>query len=99
MFPLILLGISSFTLSFTISNFITSEILRNRFENQMYTEKELSVQKKNLSKVKFNKEIRVRYIPTIQSLSPNTVSELWYNKNDFQIFKHNYLFDKKYKSI
>ena len=80
MFPFILWGISSFTLSFTLSNFITREILRNRLENEIYAEKELSLQKKTLYKVKFNKEIRVRYIPTIQSLSPNTVSDLWYNK-------------------
>ena len=99
MVPLIFLGISSFTLSFTISNFITSEILRNRFENEIYTERELSLPQKTISKVKFNKEIRIRYIPTIQSLSPKTISNIWYNKNDFKIFKHNYLFDKKYKSI
>ena len=99
MFPFILWGISSFTLSFTLSNFITREILRNRLENEIYAEKELSLQKKTLYKVKFNKEIRVRYIPTIQSLSPNTVSDLWYNQDDLRIFQHNYLFDKKYKSI
>ena len=99
MMPFILLGVSSFTLSFTISNFITREILRNGFENEIYAERELSLQKNTISKVKFNNEIRVRYIPTIDSLSPNTVSALWYNQNDFRIFKHNYLFDKKYKSI
>lgn len=99
MIPLIFLGISSFTFSFTISNFVTSEILRNRLENEIYREIYLSLQPKTSSKVKFNKEIRVRYIPSIQSLSPNTVSDLWYNKNDLRIFKHNYLFDKKYKSI
>tara|TARA_Y100000991_G_scaffold126246_1_gene95068 strand:+ start:114 stop:413 length:300 start_codon:yes stop_codon:yes gene_type:complete len=99
MVPLIFLGISSFTLSFTISNFITSEILRNRFENEIYTERELFLPQKKLSKVRFNKEIRVRYIPTIDSLCPNTLYDLWYNKNDLRIFKHNYLFYKKYKSI
>ena len=54
---------------------------------------------KNRSKVKFNQIIRIRYIPSIRSLSYNTISNMWYNQNDLKIFKHNYLFEKKYKTI
>jgi hypothetical protein len=97
MLPLIYLGITSFTLSFTISNFLTSEILRNRFKSKIKQEKRL--QSKSLSKVKFNKEIKVRYIPTRECLSSNTLSNLWYSNQDLTTFKHNYLFEKKYKSI
>lgn len=94
---LIYIGITSFSLSFTISNFITREILRNRFESEIYEEKNLK--SKSLSKVKFNTKIKVRYIPSRQILSPNTLSDLWYNQRDFDIFKKNYLFEKKYNSI
>ena len=73
--------------------------LSSIFENEIYRERYLSLQPKTSSKVKFNKEILVRYIPSIQSFSPNTVSDLWYSQNDLKIFKHNYLFEKKYKSI
>jgi hypothetical protein len=97
MLPLIYLGITSFTLSFTISNFLTSEILRNRFKSKIKQEKRL--QPKSLSKVKFNQEIKVRYIPTRECLSSNTLSNLWYSNQDLTTFKHNYLFEKKYKSI
>jgi len=54
---------------------------------------------KNRSKVKFNQIIRIRYIPSIRSLSYNTISNMWYNQNDLKIFKHNYLFEKKYYII
>ena len=94
---LIYIGITSFSLSFTISNFITREILRNRFESELYEEKNLK--SKSLSKVKFNTKIKIRYIPSRQMLSPNTLSELWYNQNDFNTFKKSYMFETKYNSI
>ena len=94
---LIYMGVTSFTLSFTISNFVTREILRNRFESELYEEKNLK--SKSLSKVKFNTKIKVRYIPSRQILSPNTLSELWYNQNDFNTFKKSYMFETKYNSI
>lgn len=96
---LIYIGITSFSLSFTISNFITREILRNRYEVEIYEKKDKKLDIKNLSKVKFNKEIKVRYIPSRQILSPKTLSELWYNQNDFNTFKNNYKFETKYNSI
>lgn len=94
---LIYMGITSFSLSFTISNFVTREILRNRYEVEIY--EEMNNKTKNLSKVKFNKEIKVRFIPSRQFLSPKTLSELWYNQNDFNTFKKNYLMETKYNSI
>ena len=99
MIPLLYLGITSFSLSFAVANFVTSEILRNRFESFIQRQQMKKKQPKTNSKVKFNHEIKVRYIPTRESLSSNTLSSLWYSKHDLNTFKHNYLFDKKYKSI
>lgn len=99
MLPLIYIGITSFTLSYVTSNFITREILRNRHYYEINQEIEKKLQPKALSKVKFNQEIRVRYIPTRECLSSNTLSNLWYSKQDFINFKRNYIFEKKYRSI
>ncbi len=99
MLPLLYIGISTFTLSFSVSNFITSEFLRNRFENLIIARREKLIKPKSMSKVKFNHEIKVRYIPTRSSLSSSTLSQLWYSNNDYKYFKKLYSIETKYNSI
>ena len=94
MIPILYLGIISFFSSFSISNVITREYLRYRYEQELnkefYTKKSL---------VKFNKYVSYKEIPSIKEISSNSLSELWYSSQDYEFFKKEYLLYKKYKSI
>ncbi len=92
MLPLIYVGVISLSSSICISHFITREILRNIFKSNIK-------EKKIDSKVKFKKEIRVRYIPSRKNISNGTLERLWYSQNDYNSFKNNFLKLKKYNSI
>ena len=92
MLPLIYVGVISLSSSICISHFITREILRNIFKINI---KETKID----SKVKFKQEIRVRYIPSRKNISNDTLERLWYNQNDYNLFKNNFLKLKKYNSI
>jgi len=94
MLPLLYVGIISFFTSVSITNVITREYLRYTYENKL--NKEL-YKKKSL--VKFNKYIRVKKIPSIMDLSYNSLSELWYNKDDYELFNKEYIFFKKFNSL
>ena len=82
MLPLLYVGIISFISSFTVSLFSTREILTYNYNKDIYPSK-------TNSKVKFNCEILVRYIPTRESISSGTLTNLWYTKNDYDVFKKN----------
>ena len=94
MIPILYLGIISFFSSFSISNVITREYLRYRYEQELYKE---NYTKK--SSVKFNKYVAFKEIPSIKEISSNSLSELWYSSQDYDFFKKEYLLHNKYKSI
>ena len=82
MLPLLFVGIISFISSFSVSHFASREMLTYTYN------KDICPSKTN-SKVKFNYEILVRYIPTRESISSGTLTNLWYTKNDYDVFKKN----------
>ena len=82
MIPLFYIGVISFFGSFSISNFITREILRKKMFNNNYQE-----DVKYDSKVKFNNEVRYLVIPSVRQLSSNNIKELWYSDDDYRKFK------------
>ena len=92
MISLLFIGIFSFVSSFTVSHITTREILR-------YNISQLKPISKNSSLVKFDTTIRVRTIPSIKDLSSNTLSNLWYNSNDYERFRIHYSLTRKYNSI
>jgi hypothetical protein len=94
MIPIVYVGIISFFSSFSISNVITREYLRYIYEQEIYKE---DYTKKSL--VKFNKYVAFKEIPSIKEISSNSLNELWYSSQDYEIFKKEYLLYNKYKSI
>lgn len=96
MIPLIYVGIISFLSSFTVSHFTTRELLRYKYEQEMY---ETFIEPKKDSLVRFNKVIKVRTIPSVKDLSSNTLSSLWYQSNDYYKFHLEYSLAEKYNSI
>lgn len=96
MIPLLYVGIISFISSFTVSHFTTRELLRYKYEETIY-EKVIQPEKKSL--VKFDKAIKVRTIPSIKDMSSNTLSNLWYQSNDYYKFQLEYSLTAKYNSI
>jgi hypothetical protein len=94
MIPIVYVGIISFFSSFSISNVITREYLRYTYEKEIYKE---DYTKKSL--VKFNKYVAFKEIPSIKEISSNSLNELWYSSQDYEIFKKEYLLYNKYKSI
>lgn len=96
MISLLFIGIFSFVSSFTVSHITTREILRYNYEEYVSQLKPIS---KNSSLVKFDTTIRVRTIPSIKELSSNTLSNLWYNSNDYERFRIHYSLTRKYNSI
>ncbi len=96
MISLLFIGIFSFVSSFTVSHITTREILRYNYEEYVSQLKSIS---KNSSLVKFDTTIRVRTIPSIKELSSNTLSNLWYNSNDYERFRIHYSLTRKYNSI
>jgi hypothetical protein len=96
MISLLFIGIFSFVSSFTVSHITTREILRYKYEQEIY--QEFMAPKKD-SLVKFNTTIRVRTIPSTKDLSSNTLSSLWYDSKDYYKFKLDYSLTAKYNSI
>ncbi len=96
MISLLFIGIFSFVSSFTVSHITTREILRYNYEEYVSQLKPIS---KNSSLVKFDTTIRVRTIPSVKELSSNTLSNLWYNSNDYERFRIHYSLTRKYNSI
>jgi hypothetical protein len=96
MIPLLYVGIISFISSFTVSNIITREYLRVNYE---YTHEPFNDRSKKNSLVKFNTSIKVKTIPSIKDISSNTLSELWYNKEEYDVFKKDYILSRKHNSI
>lgn len=96
MISLLFIGMFSFVSSFTVSHITTREILRYNYEEYVSQLKSIS---KNNSLVKFDTTIRVRTIPSIKDLSSNTLSNLWYNSNDYERFRIQYSLTRKYNSI
>jgi len=96
MISLLFIGMFSFVSSFTVSHITTREILRYNYEEYVSQLKSIS---KNNSLVKFDTTIRVRTIPSIKDLSSNTLSNLWYNSNDYERFRIHYSLTRKYNSI
>jgi hypothetical protein len=94
MIPIVYVGIISFFSSFSISHVITRECLRYSYEQQIYKE---DYTKKSL--VKFNKYVSFKEIPSIKEISSNSLTELWYNSQDYEKFKKEYMLDNKYNSI
>ena len=94
MIPLFYAGIITFFTSFSISNLITREYLRYIYDKKL---KEELYKKKSL--VNFNKYIRVKEIPSIMDISSNSLSELWYNKDDYELFKKEHILINKFKYI
>jgi hypothetical protein len=94
MIAIVYVGIISFFSSFSISNVITREYLRYTYEKEIYKE---DYTKKSL--VKFNKYVAFKEIPSIKEISSNSLNELWYSSQDYEIFKKEYLLYNKYKSI
>ena len=92
MFPLIYIGFISFISCFTISHLITMEYLTNPFEIE-------TMEPKKDSRVRFNTEIRFKASMPISSLSSHTIDQLWYNKNDYDKFKNDFIKFKRYNSI
>ena len=92
MFPLLYIGITCFAGTFSVTHFVTREILKHKFESHLF-------HKKNKSKVKFKKKIEVEYVASRQNLSSRTLNNLWYSKKDYENFKTNYLKSRKYRSI
>jgi hypothetical protein len=80
MIPLLYVGVLSLLSSFSVSHFITSEYLRYTY-----------VEPKKKLIVKFDKIIRVRTIPSVRSLSSNTLNKLWYTGRDYARFKQEYI--------
>ena len=95
MFPILYIGITSFISSFIVSNSITREYLRYRYENEIINQNK--TKNKKDSKVKFKKNIRVIYIPNISNSGINT-SKIWYKIDDYKKFKQDYI-QSKYNSI
>ena len=96
MVPLIYVGIISFLSSFTVSHFTTRELLRYKYEQEMY---EKAIEPKKDSLVKFNNIIKVQTIPSVKDLSTNTLSSLWYQSNDYYKFQIQNSLTAKYNSI
>ena len=94
MIPLVYIGIISFISSFSLANVLTREYLRHECEKQLYE----SISTKT-SLVKFNKCVTVKEIPSVKDISSNTLSELWYNMKDYDLFKKDYILSKKHNSI
>lgn len=82
MVPIIYIGVISFFGSFSISNFITREILRAKMLDDNNNQN-----LKFNSKVKFNNEVRYLVIPSVRQLSSNNIKELWYSDDDYRKFK------------
>ena len=94
MIPLVYIGIISFISSFSLGNVLTREYLRHEYEKQLYE----NISTKT-SLVKFNKCVTVKEIPSVKDISSNTLNELWYNVNDYDLFKKDYILSKKHNSI
>ena len=94
MIPIVYASIISFLSSFSISHVITREYLRYIYEQEIYKE---NYTKKSL--VKFNKYVAFKEIPSIKDISSNSLSELWYKREDYELFKKEYMLHNKYNSI
>ena len=102
MIPLVYVGVIAFGASFISAYSITRELLKFHFDMDFYKET-------FLSKVKFKKDITIKYIPNRYTLSPNTINKLWYNNKDYKEFVEEYKrieefkkrnqYQKKYNSI
>ena len=96
MIPLLYVGVISFISSFSISNFITREYLRNTYT---YVHEVNNVISDKNSLVKFDRYITVKTIPSIKDISSNSISELWYNREEYDVVKKNYILSNKHNSI
>ena len=83
-FPILFCGFVSGLFSYLVSFTVTSEILRNNYYNHLEGIRELRM---NNSKVKFKNEVNVLLIPSFRSLSKQNIKELWYQDDDFNRFK------------
>ena len=85
MIPLIYIGLLSFGTSFTLSFTTTYEYLRLRLET------EINKLNESKTKIKFDKNVNVRLIESKRELSHNSLNKLWYNKNDYEKFKYDFV--------
>lgn len=100
MLPLIYVGVFSFISSFAISHHITTEYLNLNYYSESTNYEVLPNTNKKNSKVKFSNEVRFKCIPKVQDMSTNTLSELWYTKDNYKEFLLDYKkYKSKYKSI
>ena len=90
-FPILFCGFVSGLCSYLISFTVTSEILRNNYYNHLEGIRELRM---NNSKVKFKNEVNVLLIPSFRSLSDKNIKELWYQDEDFNRFKVEFIKNK-----
>ena len=96
MFPLIYIGLLSFSCSFAITHNLVREYLRFKFQNELKEEHKNNIKRKS---IKFNEKITVHYIESKSSLSKKTLNDLWYNKKDYKFFKKKYIKSGIYNSI
>ena len=90
-FPILFCGFVSGLFSYLVSFTVTSEILRNNYYNHLEGIRELRM---NNSKVKFKNEVNVLLIPSFRSLSDENIKELWYQDEDFNRFKVEFIKNK-----
>ena len=90
-FPILFCGFISGLFSYLVSFTVTSEILRNNYYNHLEGIRELRM---NNSKVKFKNEVNVLLIPSFRSLSKQNIKELWYQDEDFNRFKVEFIENK-----
>lgn len=91
-FPILFCGFVSGLFSYLFSFTITSELLRNNYYNHLERMGELRMD--NNSKVKFKNEVNVLLIPSFRSLSEKNIKELWYQDEDFNRFKVEFIKNK-----
>ena len=97
MLPLLYVGIISSSLSFSVSHFITREVLRYCYEREI-NKKNTSPKKDSL--VRFDKTVTIQVVPSVLDRSCNTLNDLWYTTSDYDRFKIDYISGlTKYKSV
>jgi|MDSY01.2.fsa_nt_gb hypothetical protein len=97
MLPLLYVGIISSSLSFSVSHFITREVLRYCYEREI-NKKNTSPKKDSL--VRFDKTVTIQIVPSVLDRSSNTLNSLWYTSTDYDRFKLDYISGlTKYNSV
>tara|TARA_B100001142_G_C14030636_1_gene537973 strand:+ start:47 stop:337 length:291 start_codon:yes stop_codon:yes gene_type:complete len=76
--------VATFSVSFALSYYITSDILKHPLLSFL-------LQIKSPPKVKFEQYVSVRHIPHLRTISSDSLSKLWYSKVDYENFKYCYM--------